>query len=105
MLLYHGTQRACYAGESGDSIQNCSNAECKFCSILKESFKISEAGCKWPSTKRSRRLNGHARSSSILETDRRPARNRHGMFGKGIYTTPIASSEPSPFSLLQVPSD
>ncbi|CAG9941520.1 unnamed protein product [Clonostachys rosea f. rosea IK726] len=63
MLLYHGTQRACYAGESGDSIHNCSNAECKFCSILKESFKISEAG----------------------------SRNRHGMFGKGIYTTPIAS--------------
>ncbi|KAI1192289.1 hypothetical protein F5X97DRAFT_337673 [Nemania serpens] len=40
---FHGTQRACYVGEAGDSLSYCYNPECSLCCILRYSFDVRQA--------------------------------------------------------------
>lgn len=42
--LFHGTQRACRIGDSGNHLALCENDECYLCRILEEGFKIENAG-------------------------------------------------------------
>ncbi|KJK74318.1 hypothetical protein H634G_10464 [Metarhizium anisopliae BRIP 53293] len=42
-IRFHGTQRACYEGSSGDKWKPCSNNSCYTCSILRNGFSISKS--------------------------------------------------------------
>ncbi|KIL84062.1 hypothetical protein FAVG1_12759 [Fusarium avenaceum] len=41
--LYHGAQRTCRIGESGNSLQLCHDDKCSMCGILRTSFKLKFA--------------------------------------------------------------
>ncbi|KID98650.1 hypothetical protein MAJ_05306, partial [Metarhizium majus ARSEF 297] len=42
-IRFHGTQRACYEGSSGDKWKPCSNKDCYTCSILRNGFSLSKS--------------------------------------------------------------
>ncbi|KAL4075066.1 hypothetical protein V8B97DRAFT_1949297 [Scleroderma yunnanense] len=62
-LLFHGTNRACLLGETGNNVLLCSLRDCSLCSILRTSFDVTKCGSK----------------------------NAFKRFGHGIYTTSCSS--------------